>query len=307
MSRGSAGRAATRVVCAVTALLAVGTVLPAAGASGLTLGAFRHCPVEDPVMLEHGGGVCVYAKSGPASELGVGGALLPITRPIVLQGGTWLPVGGGTAGFVAAQGAPTLKPVAETLPGGLAGIIDPSRLSGGPLGLFDRLLLNGRSRIDMTVEMAGPASAIRFSLVNLLTGTGVALALPLKIRLYGAGGFLGPACHVGSDAAPVELELTDGSTGPPPPSEPISGRIGTPSESKAEVVTVTGNTLVENGFPLPAAEGCGTRVGWQQQIGAAIDARLGLPSPAGGNVAILESTLGAAKGTRVESVLLGRG
>jgi len=104
----------------------------------------------------------------------------------------------------------------------------------------------------------------------------------------------------------VELELTDGTTGPPPPSEPISGRIGTPSESKAEVVTVSGNTLVANGFPLPAAEGCGTRVGWQQQIGAAIDARLGLPSPPGGNVAILESTLGAAKGTRVESVLLGR-
>jgi hypothetical protein len=298
--RVPARAAALAVVATVVALAAT---LPAARASGLNLAAFRHCPASAPVMIEHKGGLCLYARSTPGSRLVLGNTILPLGRPIILQGGSWLEAGSTTGAFLAAEGAPTLGPVAEPVPGGLAAVLDPSLLSGGALASYQRLLLLGRTRVSATIELAGPASAIGFSLENLIGARAVALALPLKIRLRSASGLLGRSCYLGSDASPLELLFTDGMTSPPAPAEPIAGKVGMSTQSKSEVVTITENTLVENAFPLPAVEGCGAKSSWRTEIDAALDTRLGLPSPAGWNAAILEDTFGAAAGTRVKAAL----
>jgi hypothetical protein len=254
-------------------------------------------------MIEHHGGLCLYSRSGPGSRLALGATLFPLIRPIVLQGGTWLEAGSNPGGFVAAEGVPTLRPVAEPVPGGLPAIMDSSLLSGAALRHYEGLIRAGRTEVSATVELAAPASAITFSLGGLLNGKTSALTLPLRLRLRGAGHLLGSTCYLGSAAAPIVLHLTDGTTSPPPTAERIAGKIGVATESKSEVITIAENTLVENAFPLPSVEGCGEGASWGPEIDLGLNSRLGLPSPAGRNTAILESTLGAAAGTRVGAAL----
>jgi hypothetical protein len=299
------GRVGSRWCIAVALLLAT-LAPPAVGtadAAQLTLAAFAHCPVEDPAMLEHEGGLCVFARSNPTSTLGLGRTVVPLTRAIVLQGGTWLPGAGATvSGFVAPVGVPTIIPVAEPIPGGLPGSLDPLLLDGGALARYMRLVRAGVTRATATIELAAPAGAITASFPDLLGQRGVALVLPIKVRLRDPTGFLGSHCYVGSDRAPIWVRLTDGVTEPPPPISPISGARGQPSENRAEVVTLTANRLVENAFGLPGMEGCGEVAAWAPELDAAVDAGLGLPAIPGTSSAVLEDTFGAAAGSRVAAV-----
>ena len=287
------------------ALLAIFALLVAAtSATGtpVTLAGLAHCPATDPVMVEQdGGGVCLLARTGPASRLTLGGTVVPLQRPIVLQGGTWNPNEGlGMAGFIAPVGVPAIMPVAEPIAGGLPAVLDPLYLDTEALARYLRLLRTGMTRVTATVELAGPASAITSSVFNLLRGQGPALELPLKVRLRDPTGLLGDDCLIGSDSAPIALALTDGVTEPPPPTVPISGKLfGSSSRTRGGAVTLNEDALVENAFAVPAARGCGA---WRQGRGtldAALDARLGLPSAPGSSAVVLEGAFGFAPGDRV--------
>jgi hypothetical protein len=112
---------------------------------------------------------------------------------------------------------------------------------------------------------------------------------------------LGEGCYVGSEAHPIQLHLTDGTTAPPPPNKPIKGKLG---KAKSEVekgfesTNIIENSLVDNSFSAPVSEGCGGLFSFL--IGPIINSKIGLPSAAGHNTAILSGSLNTAE---VEAVV----
>ena len=75
--------------------------------------------------------------------------------------------------------------------------------------------------------------------------TGTTLTLPVRVHLENL--FLGSGCYVGSASNPVTIELTTGTTNPPPPNKPISGATGEfGSKAGGEILTLTNNVLVNN-------------------------------------------------------------
>jgi hypothetical protein len=85
------------------------------------------------------------------------------------------------------------------------------------------------------------------------------------------------------------LHLTTGTTSPPPPNKPITGNPGKVSVNEAQtILTVGGNSLVDDSFAAPAAAGCGAL---PLVIDTVVDLQAGLPSAAGNNTAILNGSI----------------
>jgi hypothetical protein len=272
----------------VAALLALAALPALASAGGLSL--FQHCPKENPeVNVE--GGVCVYSKSQyqtsnwkspqPPSELQAGNVVIPFVKPLVLQGGFGglteepLPLIGPE------DGAARIVPVAEPVPGGLAGEIDASKLHGAALEAYEAAIRHHNTKVTATVEAAPANATIILNSGNLLNGEGTFLTLPLKMKF--SNSFLGENCYSGSDVAPIVVELTDGTTAPPPPNEPITGALGRLKFLQKSLIVIKEQSLVANSFEAPAVQGCGREAAWQEEVDEAINSKAGLPSPAGNN------------------------
>ena len=90
----------------------------------------------------------------------------------------------------------------------------------------------GLTGVTETTELAKPASASASAPNNLICEEGVALQLPVKVKLSNV--FLGSSCYVGSEADPIILNLTTGTTSPPAPNKPIKGSAGELEISKEE-------------------------------------------------------------------------
>ena len=194
---------------------------------------------------------------------------MPITNPITLQGGLILNEETGALTFVAAADGETLSKSPQKVPGGLLGI---EGLGGD---------------VYATSELAGPASAIGISTENLLTETGDALSLPLKLKLENP--FLGPKCYGGSNAHPITVGLTTGTTSPPKPNEPIKGKAGSfGSEEEGEILVISENSLVNNSFAAPGVHGCGP---FPPLTDPLVDLAFGVPAAEGHNTAILNGTI----------------
>ncbi|WP_329522088.1 hypothetical protein [Spirillospora sp. NBC_01491] len=135
---------------------------------------------------------------------------------------------------------------------------------------------------DFTVDL-GPGigtASVSLQYAGGLVLRGFDTTIGLKVKLSGAG--LGDQCTIGSDAAPILLNLTTGTTAPPPPNQPISGEPFTIIGSIPNAALRKG-TQVDNAFALPGATGCGTG---GQSADAAVNAAVGLPSAAGRNTVI---------------------
>jgi hypothetical protein len=139
-----------------------------------------------------------------------------------------------------------------------------------PGGIFGIEWLPGNSVLAIT-ELAGPASSIR---IDINTNT---VRLPVKVRLVNV--LLGMDCHIGTNSNPVNLNLITGTTSPPPPNTPITGRNGELSFNGRALI-FTGNVNVENSFAVPGATECGLGLGL---INSLVNLRLRLPSAAGNN------------------------
>lgn len=255
---------------------------------------FAQCPTSNSSVTG-----CVYAHT-ESGQFTVGSKTVPITKAITLQGGvTPAPVVGET--LVAASNGETLSKTPQSVPGGLAGLVDCPAISD----FFERLLCeatfeNGLTGVTATTELAGPASNVALNTPNLLGEKGVALLLPVKVHLENP--FLGGECYVGSDSSPIALELTTGTTSPPAPNEAISGTRGEFSTGgEGKIVIFHNNMLVNNSFPAPGANGCGGLFSFL--IDPIIDADMGLPSAAGHNTAILKGTLEVATAASVSENL----
>ncbi|HEX5853158.1 MAG TPA: hypothetical protein VFY36_08695 [Solirubrobacteraceae bacterium] len=244
---------------------------------------FAHCPLGN---TELSGCISANTESG---EFVAGNQAVPVTNPIPLQGGFIENEATGELAFVGAEGAETLVKTPQPVPGGLAGLINCKEISNFLLRIACELTFeNGLTGVKATTELAAPASSIGLNEANLLFEEGVALSLPVKVRLENP--FLGSSCYLGSNASPIVLELTTGTTAPEGPNEPIKGKLGTIHVlGGGQILQIVENSLVNNSFAAPGVKGCGGI--FSSLLDPLINAKLGLPAGNGHNTAILTGTL----------------
>jgi len=250
----------------VAALVLMGAVTGAAAASASAeslqkeFSVFSECPIENPAVVG-----CVYSTTS-AGEFKLGSKTVPVSpKVIVLQGGDQR----GNPDLVNAANGETVSKTPLTLPGGLSG-----------------LELGGVNEVTATAEQAG---TVEVEPEDLGPQGGPAVVLPLKIKLSNTA--LGETCYVGSNAEPVTLHLTDGTTDPPAGTAPITGKRGTLNlyRGAGKIVELSGTELVDNTFAAPGAAGCGEPL--SLVVDQVVDEDSGLPAAAGKNVAILDSHL----------------
>lgn len=281
--------------------LAVALMVPLASL-GMTSSAMAKEPTGDFAIFKQcprfTGGVnhCLYStiKSG---EVTIGKTSVPITNPITLQGGYDRTEGPITYTFVGAINGETLSKSPQKVPGGLLNLVKCNEISNFLEKIACELVFeNGLTGVNATTELAKPASEIGLNTDNLLNEEEVALSLPTKVHLENP--FLGSECYVGSSSSPVTLNLTTGTTSPPEPNKPISGKLGKLKFKDAfEFTEITESTLVDNSFSVPAANGCGGIFSFL--IDPIIDSKLEIPSAAGKNTAIQNGSTFSATAERV--------
>jgi hypothetical protein len=256
----------------------------------------EYAPYADCPLSVAGVEACVLAETS-SGEFTVGKRTVPINKTITLQGGIKYNAKEEEE-FVGAENGETLSKTALYVPGGLLDIVAPEYLNKEQKEKFEKTINEGITGVTETTELAAPASDIGINTENLIAESGIALSLPIKIKLGNT--FLGSECYVGSNSAPIELPLTTGTTSPPAPNKPIKGAAGTLSFNGAfTILTLTGGTLVNNSFAAPEAKGCGGI--FSGIIDPAVDAELGLPAAAGHNTAILSGKLSTAAAAAVKA------
>ncbi len=243
---------------------------------------FADCPLSNPEAAN-----CIVAST-ESGEFVIGKEKVPIAKTITLQGGIHA-FATGEETFIGAEDGNTLSKTPQKVPGGLAGLVKCNEISNFLERIACELTFeNGLTGVNATTELAAPATSIQLHTFNLLGATGTALSLPLKIHLENP--FLGSSCYIGSNAHPVVVEFTTGTTSPPLPNKPITG---SPGElvftEEGRILTIKNNALVNNSFAAPSAEGCGGIFSFL--IDPLINSKIGLPAAAGTNTAILKGSI----------------
>jgi len=265
--------------------LAVVMLVPATSASAALTGEyarFATCPLSNPEV-----GTCLYAETRSGSFT-IGNKAVPIKNPVVLKGGLIPPPAeSNTSTLVAPTDGVVLSKTPQPVPGGLLGVTAPTWWPQILRDLFNETINNGFTGVTSTLELAGPPSSVKVSLLAAFTGNGTAISMPVKVKL--SNPFLGNNCYIGSNSNPIKLNLTAGTTSPPPPNQPITGSTGVPELLQEGLLAVTNNRLVDNAFAAPGANGCGGIL-FSWAVDPFVNSIVGVPSPAGTNTAILEGT-----------------
>ncbi|HWY17383.1 MAG TPA: hypothetical protein VNY27_01590 [Solirubrobacteraceae bacterium] len=293
-----------RATAVVVALLASLIVLGSASSALATehhpkgdFAVFNQCPLSNSATT-----LCIFAQT-ESGEFTVGKKTVPIKNTITLQGGVHVienksfEIEGYE--FIGAENGVTLSKTPQSVPGGLAGLVNCFEISN----FFERLACelifeNGLTGVNATTELAAPASSIGINLQNLVEAEGTALSLPVKVKLDNP--LLGESCYIGSNSAPISLPLTTGTTNPPAPNKSIKGKIGKVEfKDNFNLSIIRENSLVNNSFAAPGAEGCGGLFSFL--IDPLVNAKLGVPATAGHNTAILNGTLQDANAPAVKA------
>jgi hypothetical protein len=285
-----ARRMAPLVAAAVVSLAVLGFAAPALAKKPTgDFANFGDCPLSNSSVT-----ACIFAQTS-SGEFDISSTNVPITKTITLQGG----INGSTGQFVNAADGNTLSKTPQTVPGGLLKVMAPKGWPEILQIIFNEFVNKGITGVTATTELVGE---VGFNLSNALNKEGSALTLPVRVHLENS--FLGNNCFVGSKAHPVTVELTTGTTSPPPPNKPITGSLGELEEKDGGTLLIANkNSLVNNSFAAPEAEGCGSQILFGLFTGIidnAVDSELGLPSAAGHNTAILngKQELGVAEAVK---------
>ena len=274
------------------ALLALGVSSSALAHSG-EFSKFNFCPSTNTEVKK-----CLLSKTVGGTII-LGKKTTPIVNEVTLQGGYGKPNSEThISKFYEATNGITLSKTPQPVPGGLLGIVPPE--SSPPLvKLLSKFFFeNSITGVNATLELAKPASEIQISEFNLLVEEGLALKLPVKVRLENP--FLGSSCYVGSSSNPLIWNLTTGETSPPEPNKPIKGTSGLlEGKEEDEIVALIGNELVENAWAAPEATGCGGILSFL--VDPVINSVLGLPAKAGLNTSILKNNLDVASAAAVNA------
>ncbi len=300
----------TFIVTASVLLASLGVASPASAAPKGIFSVFADCPLATfkALKINPGEAKCQFAET-TGGEFAIGSTKVPINKTITLQGGA-IPNGTSEIEFFLIPGADgsTFSKTELNVPGGLLDFVKCEDIKGE--GLFEKLERatckaifenpNSTGVTATTESVANTKNPAILNELNLNEGTGSALVLPVRVHLKNP--LLGNNCYIGSEAKPIQLQLTTGKTSPNPPNKPISGKFGTGEtlEEKGQVMfRLKENSLVDNSFSAPVAEGCGEFFSFI--IDPIVDSKLKLPSEDGNNTAILNGTLNSATAEAVEA------
>jgi hypothetical protein len=252
-----AGTFARLLVAMSAAIAALAFFVPGASALEPKEGykQFKGCPSDTEVPVSF---FCqrVHIDGG---NFKMGNKNVPIENAMDLVGG--LDENGNFVGGV-------FPPVQQTVPGGVIGLT-------GLTWLLEFFGINALS-LYATTELAGvPGNAFVEPIV-----------LPVKVHLTTPSGVLGKNCYVGSVSNPIKLNLITGTTSPPAPNKPITGKEPTFSEdTKLGIIHLDNGQFVDNSFAAPGASGCVlTLFGFIPiSINGLVNTQSGLPAAAGTN------------------------
>jgi hypothetical protein len=279
------------VVALIVSLVVLGVLLAGNRSSG-DYASFAGCPLSSRAT-----DVCIFART-ESGELTIGKRTIPITRTITLQGGIHEDEATGRQELIGAAGGKTLSVTPQIIPGGLREIVAPGVLPRTLRERFDGLIARGDAAVTATTELVAPTSAIGVNTQNLVEAKGIGLSLPVKVKL--SSPFLGAGCYIGSNAHPIVISLTTGTTRRSSPREPRTGKPGHAKfKDDYNLVTLSEDSLISDSFAAPRVEGCGGSLA--AQVDPALDAKLGLPVAAGHNEAILNGTLKTANAPAVKA------
>jgi len=251
----------TLITLALTAT-ALSAVPAPASAEDLWPAPFTHCPAG--VVSNPGTGAttstCV-ASVGSGGTFKLGKTLVTLKPGVTLQGGLGSRPEG--FGFVQANDGRTLSGPDQSVPGGVLGVA------------IIQDLLPGVTNIAAEVRLVGKP--------ELVLGAALNVTLPVQVRLKNV--LLGPRCVIGTAENPITLHLTTGTTQPPEGVEPMTGTGGTVTQPPmgANVLEFVGQTLVDNTFAVPGAQGCGA-LGLLNKV---VNLKSGLPAAPGVSHAVL--------------------
>lgn len=272
------------------AALAVGVFAGAAVATPVPTGEFE--PFGDCPFAVTSTEYCVYGST-EGETLTIGNKTIPLANSIVLQGG--YEGSGEEIQFHGAEDGDTLSKPSEPIPGGLLGITPPA---GWPAWLkeqFNETINEGFTGVGATVELVGSATSIGLNVENLLSESGTALTLSLKIKLDNP--FFGSECYIGSNTEPIMVSLTTGTSGS------LHGSAGTVTfNDDFTLVTLSETKLVDATFTVPAAHGCDGIA--SSLVDPFVDSLFGLPSASGHNHLALKMMIGIAEKTAVEDAIM---
>jgi hypothetical protein len=278
---------------AIVAIACLALAVPASADLKSQFGKLQNCPWKSASVKS-----CVYALV-EGGEVRLGTRTVPIENPVVIQAGTGLPQGqGGDARLFAPDDGTLMENVPQNVPGGLLNIGSTRSASPVIRVLTAAFLESGILGLSATMELAGQPSDVSLSQLNLSLGRDVAVRLPVKLHLESP--LLGPECYVGSAEEPMLWKLMTGTTKPPPPNRPISGRFGTGSFiAEGLILQVVNDKLVDNAWAAPRAHGCGGPLSFW--IDPMVNAQL-RQAGAGHNTAILRSGLEIASAPALKYV-----
>jgi len=238
---------------AAALLLIAPSALAATPAPGY--GQFAGCPSpEENSTIE----ACVNSEV-TGGNFKMGNKNVPITNPFTLSGG------GTPTGEFVYNSKGGLSPAKQKVPGGIIGLT-------GLTWLVEFFGSEGLTLYAQT-ELAGKPNPLFDPAV-----------LPIKVHLIHP--VLGSKCYVGSNTNPIVLNLTTGTTSPPPPNQPITGKEPTPFfDGATGIFHLNDGVYVDNSFAAPGANGCTlTLFGFLPiSINGLVNTQSGLPSPAGTN------------------------
>jgi len=289
----------TFAIAGALAVMAAAFAAPAAMAEPTgEYSVFKECPLGTAGLSG-----CLASRT-ESGEIVVGNkkeakekTVVPITKTMTLQGGFGEPnPETSQQPFYGAKNGETLSKTPQRVSGGLLGI-KCAEITGE--GTHEKELRKkcektyeeGILGVYATTELAVPASYIFLSEFALNAELPYppyppALVLPVKVKLENA--LFGSECYIGSSTEPIELALTTGATSPPEPNKSIHGKRGVlSSRAEGEILVIKNNTLVGNAFAVGKAHGCGLF----GLLDGLIESKLGLPSPAGENTAVLNNTV----------------
>lgn len=284
-----------RMFCVALLVAGLATLGAVPGASAHTgeFSKFDYCPSTNPEVAK-----CLQAVT-TGGEVVLGKKTVPIVNPVTLQGGLSKVSLGFRTMFPATNGV-TLSKTPQPVPGGLAGLVNCKEITNFLVRIgCEAVFENGLTGVNSTLELAKPASAVRVSEPNLTLERGIALEMPVKVHLENP--LLGGNCYVGSESNPLIWKLTAGETSPPEGTAPIRGTGGKGEFTEEEkILVIHGAELVDNTWAAPGATGCGG-FGVELILDPIINASVGVPSPAGKNVARLVNTISSATSASVNS------
>jgi len=277
-------RSAAGVMC-TAALAAALTALALAGSASAKLVGeytkFQFCPFTNSEVRR-----CLHSLNTGGSVV-LGNKTVTVENQVTVQGGYSKPDEAGFSKFFAATNGETLTKAKQNVPGGLLGIVPPES-SPTLVKLLSKFFFeNSLTGVTSTLELAKPASEIKLSESHLAEALGVALKMPVRVHLENP--FLGKNCFVGTSTTPIWWELTSGTTSPPKPNSPISGKSGEVEFlEEGRILKLNGSEIVDNAWSAPTASGCGGILAFL--VNPVINSQVGLPSAAGKNTAILKTT-----------------